>query len=82
MTLTLHILKWLRAGGDNLTPEEQLRSDLRMSVSPTPSGTEISEALNQMEDKGWAVSIRDPEIGTVRWQITDEGRAQLSKRKL
>lgn len=82
MPLTLHILKWLRAAGDNSTPEEQLRMDLRLSVVPTPTGVQINDALNQLLDKGWAIDARDEVTTTVRWMITQPGLDQLSKRKL
>lgn len=82
MTLALHILKVLRAAGDCLTPETQLRDDLRILVSPVPTGTNISEQLDRIETNKWAVSFRDAETGTIRWQITDSGRAQLATRNL
>lgn len=82
MNLPLTILKFLRAGGELLTPETQLRDDCRLAVSPPPTGMEISEALNQVESEGWAVSVRDSLTRAVRWQITDAGRAQLAKRGL
>ena len=82
MTLSLHILTWLRAAGDNLTPETQLRQDLRLAVAPVPTGAEITEALNHVADSGWAVSRRDKETGIIKWSLTDEGHAQLDKRKL
>lgn len=82
MTLTLHILEFLRAAGDMLTPESQLRTDVRLSVAPPPTGSEISESLNMLEKEGWAVSMRDKLTGQIRWTITDEGRAQLAKRHL
>lgn len=82
MNLTLTILKFLRAGGDLLTPETQLRDDVRMAMAPPPTGTEISEALNLIEQRGLAVSLRDDLTKEVKWQITDNGRAQLAKRNL
>lgn len=82
MNLDLSLLRILRAAGELLTPEQQLRCDLRLTVSPPPTGLEIGEALNRAEDAGWAVSVRDPVTGQVRWQATDLGRVQLSKRGL
>lgn len=82
MNLTLTILKFLRAGGDLLTPETQLRDDVRMAVVPPPTGAEISEALNLIEQRGLGVSLRDDLTKEVKWQITDNGRAQLAKRNL
>lgn len=82
MSITLTILKFLRAGGDLLTPETQLRDDLRVSVSPPPTSVEISEALDLIEERGLAVSLRDDLTKEVKWQITDNGRAQLAKRNL
>lgn len=82
MKLELTLLKFLRAAGDLLTAEGQLRDDARLAVSPVPLGTEISDALNNLENRKWAVAVRDELTETVRWQITDAGRAQLAKRNL
>lgn len=82
MTLSLHILKILRAAGNLLTPETQLRDDVRLLVTPMPTGTEISEHINRVESRGWAISVRDEETQSVKWQITDSGRAQLAARNL
>jgi hypothetical protein len=82
VNLDLALLRILRAAGELLTPEPQLRCDLRLTYSPPPTGLEISDALNRAEDAGWAVSVRDPVTGQVRWQVTDLGRVQLSKRGL
>lgn len=79
---TIAILLLLRAGGEHLTPEEQIRTDLRLSVQPVPGSVEVSEALAQLEARGLAVSLRDELTGQVKWQITDEGRAQLASRRL
>ena len=80
--LPISILVILRAGGDHLTPAEQIRMDLRLSVQPVPGSVEVSEALDQLADKGLAVSLRDSITGQVKWQITDDGRAQLASRRL
>lgn len=82
MNLQLALLQFLRAAGDLLTTETQLRNDARLAVTPVPTGTEISEALNDLERRGYAVAVRDDLTGAVRWQITDLGRAQLAKRNL
>lgn len=82
MRIELTILKFLRAAGDLLTPETQIRDDVRLVVAPAPTGLEVSESLNRIESDGWAVSIRDQVTGIVRWQITDLGRVQLTKRGL
>lgn len=82
MTLELTILKFLRAAGDMLTPETQLRDDVRLSVSPPPTGAEINEALERIESTGWGISFRDQLTKQVKWVITDDGRVQLAQRKL
>lgn len=82
MKLQLTLLQFLRAAGDLLTAETQLRNDARLAVTPVPTGTEISEAINDLERRDLAVSVRDELEGTVRWQITDLGRAALAKRNL
>jgi hypothetical protein len=83
MKLQLTLLQFLRAaGGELLTPETQLRNDARLAVSPPPTGLEISEALNDLERRGYAVSVRDGLTEIVRWQITDLGRVQLTTRHL
>lgn len=82
MKLELTILKFLRAAGDMLTPETQLRDDVRLAVAPAPTGAEISEAFERIESSGWALSFRDQLTKGVKWVITDDGRAQLAQRKL
>ncbi|MCW5557719.1 MAG: hypothetical protein KIT22_07795 [Verrucomicrobiae bacterium] len=53
-----------------------------MASSPPPTGAEISEALNTLEEeKGWAVAVRDELTQQIRWTITDAGRAQLAKKR-
>lgn len=82
MRVTLPILKFLRAGEGVLTPETQLRTDLFQVVAPPPTKSEVDAALNRMEDRGWAVSVRDEITGVVRWRITDAGKAELAARGL
>jgi hypothetical protein len=65
-----------------LTSEDQLRTDLRMFRNPPPTGTEVSESLSSLETRGLAISVRDTLTGAVRWRITDEGRAELSARRI
>lgn len=80
MTLPLTILQMLRQVGDLLVPERQIRTELRLSVSPAPTGSEMSTALHQVEASQLAVSVRDSLTGDVRWKITDAGRAALAER--
>jgi hypothetical protein len=80
MTLELTLLTFLRAGAPLLTPEGQLRMDARLAASPPPTGSDISAALNHIEDAGLAVSVRDPLTHAVKWKITDQGRAELAAR--
>lgn len=80
MTLPLTILQMLRQVGDLLVPERQIRTDLRLSVSPAPTGTEMSTAFHQLEWHQLAVSVRDTITGEVKWKITDAGRAALAER--
>lgn len=82
MTLPLQILKLLRVADGLLTPEEQLRSDLRLTVTPPPTGSEMSIAFNFLEEgpQPLAISVRDRLAHTVRWKITDAGTAALSER--
>lgn len=84
MTLTIQILKLLRMAGDLLTPEDQLRSDLRLTLTPAPLASEINAAFGTLEEgaQPLAVSTRDRLTGGVRWKITDAGRAALSERGL
>lgn len=82
MNLEIYILKFLRAGGDLLTTEDQLRTDLRMFRTPPPTGSEVSEALSSLETRGYAISLRDQITHEVRWRITDQGRAELAARRI
>lgn len=82
MRVTLPMLKFLRAAEGVLTPETQLRDDIRMAVAPPPTKSEVDAALNRMEDRGWAVSVRDEITQVVRWRITDAGKAELAARNL
>lgn len=82
MTLPLHILILLRQAGELLTPETQLRTDLRVLVTPVPSGVDVSEAFNRIESEKWALSVRDTVTGIVKWKITDAGRVILAERNL
>lgn len=80
--LSIAILQILRAGGDHLTPEDQIRTDIRLSRQPIPGSIEVSEAFAALEERQLAVSLRDTLTGQVKWQITDEGRAALASRGL
>lgn len=82
MTINPQLLVLLRRAGQFLTPEPTLRVDLKLAVSPTPSGTDISEAIDQCERKGWIISVRDDMTGELKWRITDAGRASLAERGL
>lgn len=82
MTLIPQLLLLLRRAGNLLTPEPTLRVDLRLAVSPAPSGTEISEAIDKCERQGWIISVRDDMTDELKWRITDAGRASLAERGL
>lgn len=83
MSLSLRILLLLRAAGDDLlTPEAQLRTDLRYAVRPVPLGSDFNQAFGDLDERGLAVAVRDKLDGTVRWKITDAGRAALAERQL
>lgn len=84
MTLKLQLLKLLRAAGDLLTPEEQLRSDLRLTITPAPRGSEISVAFDELEAESQplALSVRDKLADRTSWKITDAGRMALAERGL
>jgi len=82
MTLTLDILRMLRDVNGLLMPERQIRAELRIAVTPPPTGLEVGEALQTLEARQLAISIRDPLTKEVRWKITDQGRAELTERSL
>lgn len=82
MTLIPQLLLLLRQAGTLLTPEPTLRVDLRLAVSPAPSGTEISEAIDTCERNGWVIGVRDAMTGQLKWRITDSGRVSLAERGL
>lgn len=77
-----HLLRLLRANGDLLIPEDQLRFDLRLEFKPAPTTAEINDVLNAAESRGLAISIRDSITGEVKWRITELGRVALSERNL
>lgn len=80
MNTTLHALKYLGELNGALVRETQLRTDLRATVSPAPTGTEISDALNVLSRSQWAVEVRDTVTGEIRWRITEAGRGELAAR--
>lgn len=80
MNTTLHALKYLGELKGALVRETQLRTDLRATVSPAPTGTEISDALNVLSRSQWAVEVRDTVTGEIRWRITEAGRGELAAR--
>lgn len=82
MNITPQLLVQLKAAGGLLVPEPALRVQLRIAVSPAPTGTEISEALNLSESKGWIISLRDEFTNEMKWKITDAGRGVLAERGL
>ena len=82
LRIDLEALKWLRAGGDNLTPETQLRDDVRMALSPAPTGGELSDSFNRLEARQWALASRQSEGDDVKWMILPLGKAQLTSRNL
>lgn len=82
MKIELVILRFLRAADGVSTPETQLRDDARLATSPPPSTADLNAAFTTLEDKGWAMSVRDPLTGQIRWVISGEGIAQLTLRKL
>lgn len=82
MNITPQLLTQLKAAGGLLVPEPALRIQLRLSISPAPTGAEISDALNQCESKQWILSVRDEVTGDVKWKITDAGRGVLAERGL
>lgn len=82
MRAILPLLKFLRAGEGVLTPEIQLRDDLNKVMAPAPTKSEVDAALNRMEDRGWAVAVRDEITDVMRWRITDAGKAELAARGL
>jgi hypothetical protein len=82
MNITPQLLVQLKAAGGLLVPEPALRVQLRIALSPAPTGTEISDALNQCESKGWILSMRDEMSTELKWRITDSGRAVLAERGL
>lgn len=82
MTIALHILTILRTAGDLLTPEEQIRSDLRLGITPPPTRADANEAFRTIEDRDLAISIRDHLDDRIRWRITDKGRGELAARGL
>lgn len=82
MTLIPQLLQLLRQAGTLFTPEPTLRMDLRLAVSPAPSGNDISEAIDTCKRNGWVIGLRDEMTSQLKWRITDTGRAVLDERGL
>lgn len=84
MPLLLRILILLRSAGDLLTPESTLRMDIRFGGGSGPRDTvaEVNAAFNELEQRHLAVAIRDDLTNSIRWKITDAGRAALAERNL
>lgn len=82
MNLQLSILQILRPVAPLLVPETQIRTELRLTNTPVPTGAEMSDALNYLDEHRLAVAIRDEITKSVRWRITDDGKATLSARGL
>lgn len=82
MNITPQLLVQLKSAGGLLVPEPALRVQLRIALSPAPTGTEISDALNQSEANGWVLCVRDEMTREVKWKITDAGRGVLAERGL
>ena len=82
MNLVFPILSQLKQARGLLVPESALRMQLRLEVTPAPTGLEISDALNTIERNKWGVAVRDGISGDVRWKITDTALAELYERGL
>jgi hypothetical protein len=82
MNLQLFVLQILRQVAPLLVPETQIRNELRLTITPTPTGTEMSEALTYLDEHRLAIAIRDDITKAVRWRITDDGKATLAARGL
>jgi hypothetical protein len=72
------ILSALKDVGNYLLPQTTLFADVSIRLGQPITHTEFRELLCDAEAKGRVVSVRD-EDGTLKWKITDNGRARLAE---
>ncbi len=75
---TLRTLDWC---GGYLLPEDTLLEHLLLA-HPRASRTDLLKGLRDLEALGLVVSLPDSLGGPHRWGLTDEGAAELRKRRL
>lgn len=59
--------------GDNLLPNDALRTEIELCTHPRPTQSEIAEAIRYADSRSRITGIRT-ETG-VKWKLSDEGRA-------
>jgi hypothetical protein len=84
LALKLDLLEALDQIGAHGMPRKTLRTQVQLTARPTPSATEVEQALRQLEGEQLVVSMRDDlapsEDQMVVFTITMRGKAQLRAR--
>jgi len=75
--IALEILRVLDQCEGYMLKQEALYHQSALSVSPVLLNSEFMGVLKFLDASGHAIGIR-PELGPVKWKITDKGRAFLA----
>jgi len=76
-SLKLSILRALSDCGDYMLPDDVLFSQLRVTVRPPPTTSEIRSALMDLDADQKVIGVREDDL--VRWKITAKGSAHLKE---
>ncbi len=77
-TYLIALFSSLDSAGGYLLPEKVLFADMNALLSTCITSTECRQLLHEQELKQQIVSQRD-EFNTLKWKITDNGRARLAE---
>lgn len=78
--IVLRVLEVLRNMPDGLCAEGVLQSSVDLLVTPNTLASEFREAIKTAESRNWILGVR-PEVGDVKWSLTDAGTAYLLKQQ-
>lgn len=77
MTLKRAILEALKRVDPYLLPQIPLLLEVGSMLPEPPTMSEFKASLNELEISGLVVSVRDLVNDTVKWKLTDQGKANL-----
>ena len=80
-TIVLRLLEDLDASIDGQCYQGILQSSVDLRVTPNTLDSEFQDALAFAQSRKWIVGIR-PEMGSVKWSITDLGRAVVIQSRM